>query len=225
MLSVLPHSGSVRTAETAKRTRTRDALLAALQELLLDPSTPAVSVPQVVGRCGVSQGTFYNYFDSLPDAIDAVGALILAQHARVLHDVTTGASDDAEIVARSARQTLVLLARHPDVGRLLFDSGLPADRFGTGMRAHLRADVQRGIDCGVFTVGDVDVACSICAGVILGACLDIYRGRLPVESIPAIVAHLLGVLGVSARKAQRLVAAPQEFAEWPPLPLFAIEEI
>jgi len=32
-----------------------------------------VSVPQVIGRAGVSQGTFYNYFDSLTDALDAVG--------------------------------------------------------------------------------------------------------------------------------------------------------
>ena len=213
------------TAKTAKRTRTRDALLAALQELLLDPSTPAVSVPQVVGRCGVSQGTFYNYFDSLPDAIDAVGALILVEHARVLEVAAAGAADEAEVVARSARQTLMLLAYRPDIGRLLFDSGLPTDRFGAGMRAHLRADLQRGVDSGVFSADDVDVVCSLCAGVILGASLDLYRGRLPVDSIPAIVAHLLGVLGVGARRAQRLVAVPQEFIDWAPLPLSAIEEM
>ncbi len=208
---------------TAKRSRTRDALLVALQELLLDPSTAVVSVPQVVGRCGVAQGTFYNYFDSLPDAIDALGALILAEHARVVALAAAGAADEADVVARSARQTLLLLAHRPDVGRLLFDSGLAADRFGAGVRAHLRADLQRGIDSGVFTADDVDVVCSICAGVILGSCLDIYRGRLPVDAIPAVVTQLLRVLGVSARTAQRLVAAPQEFVEWAPLPLSAIE--
>jgi hypothetical protein len=117
----------------------------------------------------------------------------------------------------------LLLAHRPDVGRLLFDSGLAADRFGAGVRAHLRADLQRGIDSGVFTADDVDVVCSICAGVILGSCLDIYRGRLPVDAIPAVVTQLLRVLGVSARTAQRLVAAPQEFVEWAPLPLSAIE--
>ena len=216
---------AVQTVAAPKRARTRDALLAALQELLLDPRMPPVSVPQVVGRCGVSQGTFYNYFDSLPDAIDAVGALILAEHARVLALAAAGAADEAEIVARSARQTLMLLARRPDVGRLMFDSGLPADRFGAGMRAHLRADVQRGVDSGVFTADDVDVVCSICAGVILGTSLDIYRGRLRIDSIPAVVTQLLGVLGVGARRAQSLVAVPQEFIEWAPLPLSAIEEM
>ena len=212
------------TAAPAKRNRTRVALLTALQELLLDPAAPAISVPQVVSRCGVSQGTFYNYFESLPHAIDAVGALILAEHARVLEAVTADAADEAELVSRSARQTFTLMAHRPDVGRLLFDSGLPADRFGDGVRAHLYGDLRRGVDAGVFTVPDFEVTCTVCAGVILGASLDLYRGRLPADAIPAITGQLLGLLGVSRRTARRLVSAPQEFAPWQPLPLSPVEE-
>ncbi len=212
------------TSAPTKRARTRDALLVALQELLLDPTVAAVSVPQVVARCGVSQGTFYNYFDSLSEALDAVGALILGEHARVLESVTAGAADDAEVVARSAKQTLMLLAHRPDVGHLLFDSGLPADRFGGGVRAHLHGDLQRGLDSGVFAVADFQVACTVCAGVILGACLDLYRGRLAVDAVPDVVEHLLRVLGVAKGKAQRLSSAPMEFMPWRPLPLSVIEE-
>lgn len=208
-----------------KRIRTRDALLMALQELLLDPETPAVSVPQVVGRCGVAQGTFYNYFGSLPAAIDAVGELILSEHVRVLEAATAGAADESELVARSARQTLMLLANRPDVGRLLFDSGLPADRFSAGLRAHLHADLQRGMDCGVFAVADFQVVCTVYAGAILGACLDIHRGRLPADAIDEVVVYLLRVMGVSKAKARRLVSAPQEFVQWRALPLSAVEEI
>lgn len=213
------------TATATKRTRTRDSLLAALQELLLESDASAISVPRVVARCGVAQGTFYNYFDSLSDAIDAVGALLLGEHARVLGLLTAGAADDAEVVARSARQTLMLLAHRPDVGRLLFDCGLPADWFGAGVRAHLHADLQRGIDSGVFAVGDFQVICTVYAGAILGACLDLYRGRLTVDAIPAVIEHLLRVLGVSTSKARRLVSAPQEFVQWRALPLSAIKEV
>ena len=208
-----------------KRIRTRDALLMALQELLLDPETPAVSVPQVVGRCGVAQGTFYNYFGSLPAAIDAVGELILSEHVRVLEAATAGAADESELVARSARQTLMLLANRPDVGRMLFDSGLPADRFSAGLRAHLHADLQRGMDCGVFAVADFQVVCTVYAGAILGACLDIHRGRLAADAINEVVVYLLRVMGVSKVKARRLVSAPQEFVQWRALPLSAVEEI
>jgi AcrR family transcriptional regulator len=209
----------VTTPTLPRKARTRAALLAALQDLLLEPELGTVSVPQVVSRCGVSQGTFYNHFDSLPAAIDAIGALLLTEHTRVLEAVTSGAAGPAEIVARSARQTLMLLAFRPDVGRLLFDSGLPADRFLGGVRAHLHQDLQRGLDAGAFTMTDFQVVSTVYAGVIMGASLDIHRGRLPVEAVPTVVEYLLGLLGVDAIEARRLAAAPQEFVQWRPLPL------
>ena len=212
-------------AAPTKTARTRDALLVALQELLLDPDVAAVSVPLVVGRAGTAQGTFYNYFESLPEAIDAVGGLILAEHTRVLAVVTSGAADTAEIVARSARQMLMLFVRRPEVGRLIFDSGLPVDRFATGLRGHLHHDLQLGIAQGDFSVSNFDVASTVYTGTMLGTCLDLHRGQLSADAIPDILGHLLRALGVSARKAQRLVAAPQEFIQWAPFPLSAIEEI
>ena len=215
----------VTTAAPTKRARTRDALLAALQELLLDPDIASVSVPLVVGRAGAAQGTFYNYFESMPEAIDAVGALLLAEHTRVLEVVTSGAVDTAEIVARSARQMLMLVVHRADAGRLIFDSGLPVDRFATGLRGHFHHDLRHGIDLGDFAVSDFDVASTVYTGTMLGTCLDLYRGQLSADAIPDIVGYLLRALGVSARKAQRLVAAPQEFVQWAPFPLSAIEEI
>jgi AcrR family transcriptional regulator len=197
----------------------------ALQELLLDPGATAVSVPQVVGRAGAAQGTFYNYFESLPEAIDAVGALLLAEHIRVLRVVTSGAADTAEIVARSARQTLMLFVDRPDVGRLIFDSGLPVDRFVGGLRGHLHDDLRLGIDRGDFSVPDFDIASSVYTGTMLGACLDLHRGRLAADAIPDVVGYLLRALGVNTRKAQRFVSAPQEFVQWASLPLSVIEEI
>ena len=213
------------TAPTTRRTRTRSALLVALQELLLDTNAPAVSVPQVVSQCGVAQGTFYNYFDSLPEAIDAVGVLLLTEHTRVLQIVTSGAADTTEIVARSARQTLMLVARRPDVGRLMFDSGLPIDRFAGGLRGHFHDDLRLGLDRGEFTVVNFDVASTVYTGTMIGACLDLHRGQLSADAIPDIVGYLLRALGVSARKAQRLAVAPQGFVQWAPFPLSAIEEI
>ena len=212
-------------AAPTKTARTRDALLVALQELLLDPDVAAVSVPLVVGRAGTAQGTFYNYFESLPEAIDAVGGLILAEHTRVLAVVTSGAADTAEIVARSARQMLMLFVHRPEVGRLIFDSGLPVDRFATGLRGHLHHDLQLGIAQGDFSVSNFDVASTVYTGTMLGTCLDLHRGQLSADAIPDILGHLLRALSVSARKAQRLAAAPQEFVQWAPFPLSAIEEI
>ena len=148
------------------RDRTRNSLLIAVQELLLDPEPGTLSVPQVIGRAGVSQGTFYNYFDS----------------------------------------------------------GLPVDRFIGGLRAHFHQDLVHGIEAGSLSVSDAQVASSVYAGALMGSCLDIHRGHLSVNAIPAVAHQLLRLLGVNARKADRLTSAPQEFAPWRPLPLSSIQE-
>lgn len=209
-----------------KAVRTRAALLAALQQCLLESNGVAVSVPQLVARAGTAQGTFYNYFDSLSEAIDAVGELLLAEHFRTVLKVIAGAGDAAEVVARSDLQTLMLFVHRPDVGRLVFESGQPIDRliFFKSARSQLMANLQWGVDTGAFTGGDLEVACSIHIGAMVGASLDVYRGRLPLDAGPEVVARLLRDLGVSKRRAIRLAGTQQEFEPWRPLPLVPHEE-
>lgn len=209
-----------------KSGRTRAALLVALQELLLESAGAAVSVPQVVARAGVAQGTFYNYFDSMPTAIEAVGEVLLAEHFRTVLCVIADAADAAEVVARSDLQTLMLFAHRPDVGRLVFDSGEPIDRLilFRHARSQLLANLQWGVNTGVFSAGDLEVAASIHIGAMVGASLDVHRGRLSIGAAPEVVARLLRDLGVTKRRSARLVSGAQEFEPWHPLPLVPHEE-
>lgn len=207
-----------------KRARTRAALLVALQELLLDPEVSTVSVPQVVAKAGVSQGTFYSYFDSLPAAVEAVGWLLIGEHMRVLGEVNAGVSGQAELVMRTTRQTLTLFATRPEFGRLLFDSGAPLDGLIVGFRIQLHGDVQLGVDCGEFQVDDVDTICSLFAGAVIGACMDMYRGRTTLDSVPKLLEQLLKLLNINADKIKQLIDTPQQFTEWRPLPLSEIDQ-
>ncbi|AQT80082.1 hypothetical protein B1R94_13670 [Mycolicibacterium litorale] len=209
-------------AVTKKKLRTRAVLLVALQELLLDRTVDTVSVPQVVGRAGLAQGTFYAHFESLPAAIQAVGGLLIAEHVRALEVATDGAVDQAELVARSTRQTLTLFALNPDVGRLLFDSGLPVDGLLGGFHLHLRGDLELGMARGEFRSTDLDTTCSIFVGSMMGACLDLYRGRLRQDAIPTVIAELLRLLNVNARKAKRLANTTHDFVPWRALPLSGV---
>lgn len=226
-LSFIPCYGpAVNVAGARKGVRTRAALLVALQELLLDSERASVSVPRLVARAGVAQGTFYNYFDSLPMAIEAVGELLLAEHFRTVLRVIADASDAAEVVARSDVQTLMLFAHRPDVGRLVFDSGEPIDRLilFRHARNQLIANLRWGADTGVLLTGDVEAAASMHIGAMIGASLDVYRGRLPIHVARDVVARLLCDVGVSKRRAERLAGAPQEFEPWRPLPLVRYRE-
>lgn len=208
-----------------KRARTRASLLVALQELLLDSSVSTVSVPQVVAKAGVSQGTFYSYFDSLSAAVEAVGWLLIGEHMRVLGEVNAGAAEQAELVTRTTRQTLTLFATRPEFGRLLFDSGVSLDGLIVGFRLQLHGDVQLGVERGEFQVDDVETVCSLFAGAVIGACMDMYRGRTTLDSVPKILEQLLRLLNVNADKAKDLIDTPQKFVDWRTLPLSEIDAL
>ncbi len=95
---------------------------------MLESGRIGLTIPRLVARANVAQGTFYNHFDSLAAAIDAVSELLLAEHYRTMLRVIRDTEDAAEVIARSGLQTLMVFDRRPDVGKLVFDTGLPLDR-------------------------------------------------------------------------------------------------
>ncbi len=202
-----------------KRDRTRGSLLVAVQQMLLESPPASLSVPRIIARAGVSQGTFYNYFDSLEAALDGVGRLLITEHARLVDQITDGMDNPAAVFSHSTRLTLTLAASADDYGRLLFDSGLPVDRFLGGLRARMGADVAHGLASGRFHLDDTEVVLSMASGSILGVAIDLHRGHLPLSAIEYTAERLLRDLGLGARAAARVAHQPLDFPVPQPLPL------
>ena len=202
-----------------KRELTRSALLEAVQRTLLEEPPGTLSVPRLVALAGVSQGTFYNYFDSLDAALDGVGLLLVAEHGRLVAEVTAGVDDPAEVFARSTRLTLTLAVQAEGYGRLLFDSGLPVDRLLIGLQVPLGRDIAAGLAAGRFRVQDPDVVISMVSGSVLGVAIELHRRRLPLTAVGLTVERLLRDLGVGPRTSARLARLPLRVPTPRPLPL------
>lgn len=202
-----------------KRERTRNRLLIATQELLLERSAGSLTIRDVSHQAELSHGTFYNYFDTVEALLDNLALLYTVTHAHLMARVTADASDMAEVFARSTRQTLRFIAESPQYGKYLFDAGLPMDHFLRGMRTNLYTDLQRGITSGAFTVVDTDLTTSMVAGGMLGMALDVYRRILPASTIDEGTARLLQQLGVKPARAKKLSTQDVAFLAPPPLPL------
>lgn len=209
-------------AHVSKRERTRSSLLVAVQRLLLETPTATLSVPRLTAAAGVSQGTFYNYFDSLDAAVDGVGALLLAEHARLVEQVVIGVDDPAVVFSHSTRLTLSLAASATDYSRLLFDSGLPVDRLLGGLRARMALDAATGQRDGRFHIEDPDIALSMASGSLLGVAIDLHRGRLPLSAIDATAERLLRHIGLGADDAARIARLPLEVPQPRPLPIASV---
>lgn len=203
-------------ARPDKRARTRDQLLAAAQKLLQDQTAGTLGIRQVTDRAGVVHATFYNYYPSIEALVEDLADLIFAAHVALVAPIRAVTPDPAELFSLITRQSLRCT---PLYGRLLFDAGLPIDRFLTRLRQAMRQDLVQGVETGRFERQDVDLALGMTNGAILGVALDIHRGHLTGAAIEPAVERLLRQLGVAAREARDLATAEAAFLQPQPLPL------
>lgn len=208
-------------APLRKRDRTRQALLTAAQEIVLEKGLQSVSLQEITDRAGVAMGTFYNYFRTREDVGDAIAELLQRAYHEDIDAVVAGISDPLRVVSASTRQTLAWLVPGSDVGRLLFASGVPFLRFALDVRQRAGRDVAAGIEVGVFHVDSLAATQSALAGIVTGAAFDLYFGGLDTEAIPEVTQAALRVLGVPPARAKKVVSEPLALRAAPRLPLDA----
>ena len=206
-------------AGTGKRGRTLDALLAALQSLLLERGAGAFSISDICERAGVAHGTFYNYAGSIDELIEALAALLSASLAALGGSAPSAKADPIAAFVFKTQQTLGISVHAPDYGRLIFDSGLPVDRLVAELRKDLEADIRFGAASGVFKTPNPALSASMIAGCMLGVSLDLHRKKLPKSVIGAATAEMLAMLGLSRAVAQRAAGTRIRFEAPPALPL------
>lgn len=202
---------------SGKRGRSLDELLTAAQALLLVRSAGSLSISQIAAQAGMVQGSFYNYFDDIDALMDELGRLFVVHLGLTLKSVARDAAGPVDVFSLKTRQTLRIVSGTPGVGRLLFDAGLPVDRFIAALREDLHADIAKGIAAGAFSFSSADLAASFVSGCLISVALDLRRGRLDKSAIDGATQEMLRLLGVPPAKAKAASHAKVEFR--PPLKL------
>lgn len=163
--------------------------------VVADASGDLPTVAAICRVAGVSNGTFYNYFDGVDHLLQAVGE-DLAEAVQLQVDSLARRSGDPVIrIAAGIRQLVALPRRDAVFARafLAFLSTKPA--FRARVRAIVAAEVEAGVARGVFVAPTVLVA----SDALLGAVLQTVRSVLleefdgDVEDVVCVGLRLLGV--------------------------------
>jgi AcrR family transcriptional regulator len=191
-----------------KAARTRARLMDAAVTLIARDGFSAVSVNEIAKTAEVANGTFYVHFRD-KDEIAAAVAFGMTQHvARQLDEAMAHVDDAVERTSMATRRFIDLAASRPDWGRALFHAAWFFRDLRGGAVAYLRADLERGVAQGRFTVTLDDPLIDTFAAMSLAALFGRLNGDQGPEAGSRVAELQLRMLGVPAEAAHEVAFRP-----------------
>ena len=197
-----------------KAEQTRRRILDAAREQMADGGPESVTIGSIAERADIGQGTFYNYFASRDDVIDAVIYDVVESLGQRLDALTEGMEDAAEIYSFSLRHLIQTAVSDPVWGWMLVRLGIAQEGLIKALGPRASRDIGIGVDRGRFFVDDIELASAMTFGALLAAMHSYLDDRTLNDPSQAYAENLLRMVGLDAGEARRVSRLPL-----PPLPL------
>lgn len=202
--------GKATTRVERQRLRTRRLLLDAGRTLIAAKGVASLRIQDITEEADVALGSFYNYFQSKEDLLEAVITESLSDLTSAIITNVEDGTDPAEVVALANLRVIRLAYDEPDFARLIVNIGHSEELFGDAVHNPARIAVERGIESGRFVVADIEVLLTAVIGGAFALIRDILNGRHGANAHHAFARHVLASLGLPAREAEAIVRAASD---------------
>ncbi|MDV6260107.1 TetR/AcrR family transcriptional regulator [Rhodococcoides yunnanense] len=188
-----------------RKANTRAALIRAAQGLLASGNTNA-PVLEITQAADVSNGSFYNYFETKEELWQAAIDSALESIGDYLDSLTVGLEDPVEKFTQSFRLSGRLFRLEPQLSRVLLNSEAAAVAAAGGLAPRSRRDIESAAAQERFDVEDADLALALVAGALLsmGRLLLAQPDRDEEATVDGTTRRVLRALGISADEAETL---------------------
>jgi AcrR family transcriptional regulator len=150
-------AGTTPTRTERQRLRTRRLLLDAGRALIASKGVAGLRIQEITEQADIALGSFYNYFGSKEELLEAVITESLSDLASAVITDVDEDTDPAEVVALANLRVIRLAYDEPDFARLIVNIGHSEALFGDAVHAPARIAVERGLESGRFIVADIEV--------------------------------------------------------------------
>jgi AcrR family transcriptional regulator len=200
---------STRGRYLRKREKTRERLLQAAKQVMAETGVEASTIAEIAAVADVSPGTFYNYFETREEILDAVAASLVGEFRRVMDVIQRAVDDPAERIAVAIRLFLERVRDDRLWGWFMarYAPSLPILRDQTReiIRERILAD---GLRRRRFRLPSTRAVGDLIAGTSVTALRSILEGRAPVEMATEVAELVLRALGVPLGEAHRIANRP-----------------
>lgn len=195
------------------RARNRQGLIDAAAQLMAEGGPENVTVSAIAERADLGAGTFYNYFRSRDEAVEAVIASVVETMGQRLDAMTVDLTDAAEIYSFSLRHLMGTAVSDPLWGWLMVRLGIAHEQLISTLGPRARRDLMVGVDSGRFQIPDVDVATAMTFGSLLSAIHAHLDGGGSSDPSQVFAEFSLRMVGIPAAQAAEIARR-----RLPPLP-------
>ena len=189
-----------------KRARTRQQLIEAARQFLAANQLADASILDLATAAGVSNGTFYNYFDSKDQLLEALALEMSNQLASELRTEFVGVKDPAARIVIAARTFMHKARAEPVFGRALLRMAGTLPEWSATIRASVLLDVKDGMQCGRFAVPSAEAGADLVLGTLLAGVRTLLELRVGEEHLQHIGELSLQGLGMDPPSVKQVVA-------------------
>ena len=189
----------------AKRAKTRARLLEIALRVIAERGFNSPTIDDFIAEAGVARGTFYNYFKTREDILDAAAAYVADTVDAEILPLFEGVEDPARRIAIAVRKFIDMSRRQPDWGGLLARTiPLTGGAVSVEMRRGVLYDLEMGLQTGRFHFPSMQAAVALSMGTITLAIRAVIKEPTP-AAFPAMIASMiLQGLGMSPSEAARI---------------------
>lgn len=195
----------VRTGEV-RREQTRRKLLNAALRVFAEKGVQSPPIDDFIVMAGVARGTFYNYFTTPQELLEAVTAELSNEVVRAIENVVVDIEDPLERFSCGVLIYMHLATDLPNWGAFIVRTGLRGPALGLQVDTYLPRDLQLAREQGLIDAGSQRVARDFVLGSIHQAIESVLAGVVPREHLRAVWALTLRGLGVPQRRVAQLCA-------------------
>ncbi|MFM0045650.1 TetR/AcrR family transcriptional regulator [Paraburkholderia sediminicola] len=190
-----------------KRERTRSALVEVAVRVIAERGFDAPTIDDFIAAANIARGTFYNYFKTRDELINAAAAHVADMVDAEILPLFTGIDDPAHRIAMAVRTFIELSIRNPEWGWLLVRTiplrgGAVSDEMNRGVVY----DLECGQASGRFRLPSIPAALALSLGTITMAIRTVVAEPTPEDFPETIAAMILRGLGMSVAEAKRVAA-------------------
>jgi len=200
---------SLRGRYERKRGKTRESLLVAAKRVMAGKGVEGTTIAEIAAAADVAPGTFYNYFKTREQILDAVAASLVDEFRRVMDAIQRTVDDPAERIAIAIRLFLERVRDDALWGWFMarYAPSLPILRDQT--REIIRERIlKEGLATRRFRLPSTRAVGDLITGTTVTALRSILEGRAPIEMASEVAELVLRGLGLPLGQAHAIANRP-----------------